>query len=179
MHPSLENSTDGKRGSSPSLSYSVETTNHLSLETFLFNRGFRQATRGPDAGAFTHPLFRKDQPELCRDMVCQRQARPERAQSGRVTKGGRKLEVTSMDEDSRITKENSNAAFVSDDTDSSASGSDNGQEVSLKHPIPRGITHDRNFADKIQQQRDEAERLRVAKTMLYTNFMYALNGGRS
>ena len=35
-------------------------------------RGFRQATRGPDTGAFHHPLFRRDQPHLCLDMVCQR-----------------------------------------------------------------------------------------------------------
>jgi hypothetical protein len=38
----------------------------------LLNRGFRQATRGADTGAFHHPLFQRDQPDLCVDMVCQR-----------------------------------------------------------------------------------------------------------
>lgn len=35
-------------------------------------RGFRQATRGADTGAFHHPCFRRDQPELCLQMVCQK-----------------------------------------------------------------------------------------------------------
>jgi hypothetical protein len=36
------------------------------------NRGFRQATRGSDTGAFHHPFFRRDQPHLCVQMVCQK-----------------------------------------------------------------------------------------------------------
>uniref|UniRef100_A0A7S2A744 HSF-type DNA-binding domain-containing protein n=1 Tax=Ditylum brightwellii TaxID=49249 RepID=A0A7S2A744_9STRA len=38
--------------------------------------GFRQISRGPDAGAFHHDLFRREQPELCRKMVCQKSRRP-------------------------------------------------------------------------------------------------------
>ena len=34
--------------------------------------GFRQISRGPDAGAFCHDLFQRDTPELCRGMVCQK-----------------------------------------------------------------------------------------------------------
>jgi len=34
--------------------------------------GFRQISRGPDAGAFCHELFQRDYPELCRGMVCQK-----------------------------------------------------------------------------------------------------------
>lgn len=34
--------------------------------------GFRQIARGADAGAFCHELFRRDTPERCRDMVCQK-----------------------------------------------------------------------------------------------------------
>ena len=34
--------------------------------------GFRQASRGPEAGAFCHDLFQRDAPELCRGMVCQK-----------------------------------------------------------------------------------------------------------
>jgi hypothetical protein len=45
--------------------------------TFVFacyaHRGFRPDTRcGGDLGAFTHPLFRRDQPELCLEMACDR-----------------------------------------------------------------------------------------------------------
>lgn len=34
--------------------------------------GFRQISRGPDAGAFCHELFQRDDPELCRRMICQK-----------------------------------------------------------------------------------------------------------
>lgn len=34
--------------------------------------GFRQVSRGPDAGAFCHDLFQRDDPGLCRDMFCQK-----------------------------------------------------------------------------------------------------------
>jgi hypothetical protein len=35
-------------------------------------RGFRQETRGPESGAYAHPLFRRDQPEWCLQMTCDR-----------------------------------------------------------------------------------------------------------
>ena len=34
--------------------------------------GYRQISRGADAGAFYHELFRRDEPEACRGMVCQK-----------------------------------------------------------------------------------------------------------
>lgn len=34
--------------------------------------GFRQIARGPDAGAFHHHLFRRDMPQLCDGMECQK-----------------------------------------------------------------------------------------------------------
>lgn len=37
--------------------------------------GFRQVTRGPDAGAFHHKLFCRDEPGLCLQMICQRSRR--------------------------------------------------------------------------------------------------------
>ncbi len=37
--------------------------------------GFRQVTRGPDAGAFHHKFFRRDDPSQCRQMICQRSRR--------------------------------------------------------------------------------------------------------
>lgn len=34
--------------------------------------GFKQISRGSDAGAFFHEMFRRDEPEACRGMVCQK-----------------------------------------------------------------------------------------------------------
>jgi len=48
------------------------STKYPSFTRKLNRWGFRQATRGPDTGAFHHPLFQRDHPELCVDMVCQR-----------------------------------------------------------------------------------------------------------
>lgn len=43
--------------------------------------GFRQISRGPDAGAFCHELFQRDDPELCRGMVCQKSRKSKQAVS--------------------------------------------------------------------------------------------------
>jgi hypothetical protein len=48
------------------------STKYPSFTRKLNRWGFRQETRGPDTGAFYHPLFRRDQPNLCLDMVCQK-----------------------------------------------------------------------------------------------------------
>lgn len=48
------------------------STKYPSFTRKLNRWGFRQATRGPDTGAFHHPLFRRDQPQVCLDMVCQK-----------------------------------------------------------------------------------------------------------
>lgn len=55
-------------------------------------RGFRQATRGPDTGAFHHPLFRRDQPELCLQMACQKSR--ERKEQGRRSLPPKKRSVS-------------------------------------------------------------------------------------
>jgi hypothetical protein len=43
--------------------------------------GFRQISRGPDAGAFHHPLFQRENPNLCLEMVCQKSRRPSSSKS--------------------------------------------------------------------------------------------------
>lgn len=48
------------------------STKYPSFTRKLNRWGFRQATRGADTGAFHHPFFRRDQPELCVKMVCQK-----------------------------------------------------------------------------------------------------------
>jgi len=51
---------------------SRSSTKYPSFTRKLNRWGFRQATRGPDTGAFHHPLFQRDDPKLCLDMVCQK-----------------------------------------------------------------------------------------------------------
>lgn len=48
------------------------STKYPSFTRKLNRWGFRQATRGADTGAFHHLFFRRDQPELCVKMVCQK-----------------------------------------------------------------------------------------------------------
>jgi hypothetical protein len=57
------------------------STKYPSFTRKLNRWGFRQETRGPDTGAFYHPLFRRDQPNLCLHMVCQKS----RKRSSKIT----------------------------------------------------------------------------------------------
>jgi len=52
--------------------YLQPATKYPSFTRKLNRWGFRQSTRGADTGAFHHPFFRRDQPELCAKMVCQK-----------------------------------------------------------------------------------------------------------
>ena len=40
--------------------------------------GFRQVTQGLDKGAIYHKLFLRDEPEACRNMVCQKSMKKEK-----------------------------------------------------------------------------------------------------
>ena len=52
---------------------SIEGGHKYPSFTRKLNRwGFRQISRGPDAGAFCHDLFQRDDPSLCRGMICQK-----------------------------------------------------------------------------------------------------------
>lgn len=64
--------------------------------------GFRQISRGPDAGAFCHELFQRDDPAMCRGMVCQksRKATPGGASSkSRAHKIGSSSSSSSLPDD--------------------------------------------------------------------------------
>lgn len=55
------------------------STKYPSFTRKLNRWGFRQNSRGLDTGAFQHPLFKRDEPELCVDMVCQKSRKPSSA----------------------------------------------------------------------------------------------------
>jgi len=63
----------GKGGTLVVRSKSFQGVHKYPSFTRKLNRwGFRQISRGADAGAFCHELFRRDDPQLCRGMVCQK-----------------------------------------------------------------------------------------------------------
>ena len=41
----------------------------------LYRWGFRQISKGPDAESYFHRLFRRDEPDLCEDMICKEEIR--------------------------------------------------------------------------------------------------------
>jgi hypothetical protein len=47
----------------------LDNCKSLIFYLFLF-REFIRVTRGPEVGAYYHPLFQKDEPEMCRKMSC-------------------------------------------------------------------------------------------------------------
>ena len=61
---STENGTSSSKSST--------TPKYPSFTRKLNRWGFKQVSRGGDAGAFSHDLFQRDYPELCRSMVCQK-----------------------------------------------------------------------------------------------------------
>ena len=163
------------------------------------HRGFRQATRGPDTGAFHHPLFRRDKPELADGMVCQRSRdrKPEakcvtpaaaaaksRASAASKTPPRRQVDrappatltADGLDGASPASAALAScAASVTDDSRSEDSClSDTSPHTSNCARIPRGITTDKAVVAMSLQKRDEMERLRVAKAMLYESFIQAL-----
>jgi hypothetical protein len=179
----------------------AEATTHLKVvRPFrLLCRGFRQATRGPDTGAFHHPLFRRDKPELVDGMVCQRSrdrkseakcvtpaAKSRSAAAAAAAKSPPRHEVDrappatptldGVDGASPTSVAASCAASVTDDSRSEASCH---SDAAAPHTsncarIPKGITTDKAVVAMSLQKRDEMERLRVAKAMLYESFMQAL-----
>lgn len=74
---------------------SIEGVHKYPSFTRKLNRwGFRQISRGPDAGAFCHDLFQRDDPSLCRGMVCKK-SRKLSSNSSRQSSGDDMLSVSS------------------------------------------------------------------------------------
>ncbi|KAL7571962.1 hypothetical protein ACA910_001624 [Epithemia clementina (nom. ined.)] len=173
------------------------STKYPSFTRKLNRWGFRQATRGPDTGAFHHPFFQRDRPELCVDMVCQRS----RGSSNTVSKNrASNLPQQTQTELPQspvnvapLTKESiekilptpqtgflQTVATVSvDETRSVTSTTSSSSQLSpsshsVANAMKRGISNDKEFVDLTIRQRDEMERMRIAQALLYKAFTSAL-----
>lgn len=168
------------------------STKYPSFTRKLNRWGFRQATRGPDTGAFHHPLFQRDHPDLCVDMVCQRS----RAVGGAKTKQQKQPQtaVASQVKVATLTKESletilpssqateigKTATTVSlDETRSVTSNTSGGSVATSTSSISmvglrQGVSTDKVFVDMAIRQRDEMERLRVAQALLFKAFTSAV-----
>jgi hypothetical protein len=149
-------------------------------------RGFRQATRGPDTGAFHHELFRRDQPEVCLEMVCQKSREKQAPRRTLPEKKG--LNSTARISDNRVVSDSSNASSVSSDEGSSVSSGiqDNedphhnrpptsvmsGTANEFEAPLPF-ISNDVKFVADTLLERDRNEVLNAARAMLYNAYLKA------
>lgn len=169
-------------------------------------RGFRQATRGPDTGAFHHSLFRRHQPDLCLQMVCQksreRQAShlrslppkkrsvSERASSHESLTHLQQGPMTSLDPISpsiaSVSADDRSVTSFANSTTSSFAAS---RSEVLVNPLAtvvftgKGdmglvpfILNDSALVAKTLQRRDTLEVVRAAKAMLHEAYMKALRG---
>jgi hypothetical protein len=218
------------------------STKYPSFTRKLNRWGFRQATRGPDTGAFFHPLFQRDRPQLCLDMVCQKSKKNTNKNnittSSSTTSSSNKsshdgnpshfkskkrksplpakmmvdvvhgpLSGTGPKQDFPILPSlshqtcghvqvtamlNSEVPLVSPQCPSSpvstASASSSStvsslychHQDSIPFPIRRPWSHlvpnDPQLVAKALRERDEAEKLKIAKTMLFQAYLNALQG---
>lgn len=150
----------------------------LSTKTSTVHRGFRQATRGPDTGAFSHPLFQRDKPELCSGMVCQRSRElgsPEKSKNKarrvespiKNSKASSKMDMPSPD--TKAAHPEPTVGALPSDTSSVEQG-----PMLPTLQVPDGIVNNQSLVHAVLKQRDEIERLRAAKAMLYDSYMKAL-----
>jgi len=164
------------------------STKYPSFTRKLNRWGFRQATRGPDTGAFHHPLFRRDQPQLCLDMVCQRSRNPSKQAKAKQQQAGN-VKIAPLTKESldsilpstttQEVKTNGKVATVSvsDETgseDSRVAKSSNCPGMARLPAIKQGISSDKEFVQRVLKDHEEMERLRIAKVMLYRAYIKAL-----
>jgi hypothetical protein len=165
-----------------------------SLMAVTLCRGFRQATRGPDTGAFHHPLFLRDKPELCLEMVCQRSGDRKNSKTNLPAKKRMVMALTKESLDAMSQGNNHQSAgptfasvSISDDSRTSMSQPSTIGSIQLSNststvastssqqfPSLHCITNDNKLAQRALELRNEEERLRVAKVMLYHSYIEAL-----
>ena len=185
-------------------------------------------TRGPETGAFHHELFRRDQPELCLQMFCQRsrssvvsstgsaKKTPKESKSRKATTSSNSplkkrrvslltkesLEVMNQEqtistgfvtnmqtvasihkpitvsEDSQSMRSSvSGGKSPSSDTSSSISPNNNNNVSGLL--LNSSITNNPVLVQRAITKRNEEERMRLEKVMLYNSFLQAMNGDDS
>eukprot|EP00566_Odontella_aurita_P012750 CAMPEP_0113543870 /NCGR_PEP_ID=MMETSP0015_2-20120614/10395_1 /TAXON_ID=2838 /ORGANISM="Odontella" /LENGTH=462 /DNA_ID=CAMNT_0000444071 /DNA_START=86 /DNA_END=1474 /DNA_ORIENTATION=- /assembly_acc=CAM_ASM_000160 len=82
----------GGRGARKSAAGAVNKAKYPSFTRKLNRWGFRQINKGPDSGAFHHPLFRRADVELCRGMECQKSGKSGRAKKTATDKAPKESE---------------------------------------------------------------------------------------
>eukprot|EP00542_Grammatophora_oceanica_P017624 CAMPEP_0194034774 /NCGR_PEP_ID=MMETSP0009_2-20130614/7193_1 /TAXON_ID=210454 /ORGANISM="Grammatophora oceanica, Strain CCMP 410" /LENGTH=326 /DNA_ID=CAMNT_0038675829 /DNA_START=37 /DNA_END=1017 /DNA_ORIENTATION=- len=155
--------------------------------------GFRQATRGPDTGAFHHPLFRRDEPHLCKDMICQKGSRKRRSTHIPTTVQTRQPKVlaslpcgavTSLTTEaltafcaSNGSQRSSVVQVSGDDRSVTSSATSLGENPPLLQPtsiLTSMIPTDPSLVASTLKKRDEREKLNVYKSLLYDAYVKAL-----
>lgn len=175
---------------------SRSSTKYPSFTRKLNRWGFRQATRGPDTGAFHHPLFRRDEAQLCLDMVCQKSRKrgPAKPSKNKIatTSPGASNAPSPGPQSAPLTKEtlatlptfeqNQRSKTVSlssgDDSISSSASSTTTATASkpLTPTLSPWVPSDPKLVAATLRQREEQEKLTVAKSMLYEAYLNALRG---
>jgi hypothetical protein len=182
------------------------STKYASFTRKLNRWGFRQATQGPETGAFHHPLFRRDQPKLCLDMVCQKSRRrptknTPQAENKNVESSihsslpPKKRKIHNMKQAPSTSNESTHAIAtptVSGDDQSISSSST--PSSTCPSPKPAAtinlpvfnllimptmtplVVNDSNLVASSLKAREEMEMLAVAKSMLFDSYIKALNG---
>lgn len=168
---------------------SRSSTKYPSFTRKLNRWGFRQATRGPDTGAFHHPLFRRDQSELCLDMVCQK-SRKRGTTKGKTTTDDATSEAPStgsqLASSTRLTKETlatlpaESLNHMQTKTVSLSSSDDSisspGPSAPRQAPNSPWVPSDPKLVAATLRAQEEQEKLTVAKSMLYEAYLSALRG---
>lgn len=182
------------------------STKYASFTRKLNRWGFRQATRGPETGAFNHPLFRRDQPELCLDLVCQKsRKRPSKNTHQAQNRNIKSCNHSSLPPKKRLTNSMNQTPSTSDEhrqaratptvsgDDQSISSSTSSLSSSCPSPKPATINfpvfnlplvptktplivNDSSLVASSLKAREEMEMLAVARSMLFDSYIKALNG---
>jgi len=143
-------------------------------------RGFRQVSRGSDSGAFHHPLFRRDKPDLCKNMACQR-SRDRKDSKSCQNLPLRKRAVnalTSRNEGNLNYQITSQVAVHNSHLPSEPSSLFNtelSQTRGRQHrPLHSKCVNPTLVLQRALRQSHEQARIQVAKAMLYDSFIKAL-----
>lgn len=81
--PEGSNSVNAKSSSQYYFKNKAQGVHKYPSFTRKLNRwGFRQVSGGPESGAFHHDFFRRDNPELCLEMICQKSRKMKKGFSG-------------------------------------------------------------------------------------------------